>query len=93
MSQKGLRPSLSNADWADHCEFISGAAYSLLAHYFDPRHADDVIAVTSADWVDVLEPFSRDTIIEARLRWIADQRIRPTPADIKSLCFKVIAGH
>lgn len=87
-----LRPSLRQSDFDIHEEFIAGAAYSLLAHYFDPKHAQDVIEVTAADWVIVLEPFSEECIERARAHWIATERRRPTPADIKAICFKVCAG-
>jgi len=87
-----LRPSLSLGDYQAHGEFIAGAVYSLLAHYFDPKHANDVIEITAADWVDTLEPFSAECITEARRRWIANETRRPVPADIKKLCFQIVAG-
>lgn len=87
-----LRQPLSPEDFAAHSDWIGGAVRTLLSHYFDPAHADEVIAMGLADWIDVLEPFSADCIGKARQRWIASERRRPTPADIKAICFQIAAG-
>jgi hypothetical protein len=87
-----LRPSLPRAEWDDHAEFIAGAVRVLLGHYFDPGHHATLIEEMTADWIDVLEPFSVKCISEARRRWIANERRRPTPADIKAMCFQIAAG-
>jgi hypothetical protein len=87
-----LRPSLQAAEWADHAEFIAGAVRSLLGHYFDPGHPPEIQDQIDADWIDVLEPFSAACVTEARRRWIASERRRPTPADLKAVCFQIAAG-
>jgi hypothetical protein len=88
-----LRGALSIDSFAAHSEFIAGAAISLVAHYYDPRLSNDVQDVVTDDWIATLEPFSERCIREARRRWIDRERIRPTPADIKALCWQVAAGH
>lgn len=87
-----LRPSLSLDDFASHSEWIAGAVRTLLSHYFDPKHTGEMMRMGAADWIDILEPFSAECIERARRHWIENERRRPTPADIKLLCFKVCAG-
>lgn len=87
-----LRTAMSPDDFRDHAEWISGAVQSMLAHYFDPKLDGQTLTAALGDWIEVLEPYSRDCIGEARRRWVAREDRRPTPAAIKRLCDRVAAG-
>lgn len=87
-----LRGPLSTKDFAAHSDWIAGAIWTLLGFYYDPEEHQKLVEAMLKQWVLVLEPFSPKCIEAATQRWVQDESRRPTPADIKAMCFRVAAG-
>jgi hypothetical protein len=75
---------------ANHAEWIAGAVRILLSHFYIPDQDAHILDEGCADWIEVLEPFSQKNIELARKRWIGRMTRRPSPAEIKKMCFENI---
>lgn len=76
-------PSLQER--ASHREWIGGAVFTLLQHYWRPDDPLEVTAAIAKDWVDILEPFPQAALEHARKSYLqAQPNRRPTPADIRN---------
>lgn len=78
------------ADMVAHSEFIAGAIRSLLFHFYVPERDEHLVDAAMEDWIKILEPFSEKNIREARDRWLDTMTRRPSPAEIKKICFEII---
>ena len=84
VSESGGQPSSGHGAW------IAGRIQTLLSHYYQQDNPMEVHEAAIEDWVDILSPFSRDSIEAACSGYLKDQpRRRPTPGDIRQRA----AGH
>lgn len=77
-----------------HREWIATMALALLAHGFLGSLPPAALAQVGTDWADLLERFDRETILEARRRWLIENPDRrPAPGHIRRLCQSIEAAQ
>ena len=85
-----LRPPMSKKDFANHVLWIDGRVRTALSHFpgraLDAQLADAAIS----DWTDALVDFATETITEAFSGWIKTEKWKPSPAEIRTACFKIV---
>jgi hypothetical protein len=64
---------------------------ALLEHFWQSRPCEAVRAEMLADWMDILERFSREEIAEACRDWLREGQRKPRPGDIREIILRARA--
>lgn len=86
-----LQSPTSTDDLADQAEWVAGSIRTLLFHYYIPEKDADVADMAIVDWIEILEPFSQECILQARKQWIRTKTRRPSPKELHDICVHIIA--
>ena len=92
-AQHLLRPAMSTGEFEKHVGRIDARVRSALFHFYQPDRDVALMDLAMTDWIDVLEPFAFGVIEKAFSQHIQTSTRRPTPAEIKSRCFKLVASQ
>src|SRR5690348_10072598 len=70
-------------------ERIAKAVFSLLSHYWTANDPAEIREAQAADWLEDLIEFPAQQVMAACRQWRRTSNRRPTPYDIRSLCFSM----
>jgi hypothetical protein len=74
-------------------EWLKGAVYTLLQHYYVRDLPDMVQKAIAQDWIVILGKYPQWAVEKARIEYLEKNDKKPTPKDISELCNKAMSKN